>query len=97
MIQRRSDAAACAMGGKMYVAGGYTGETVLQTVEMYIPEVDIWTEVAHMSSPRSGKHALQEKFLFVKQNLSLRIKICKLLNLASYGYSKNLSFAEVLD
>ncbi|VDO17919.1 unnamed protein product [Brugia timori] len=54
MTQRRSDAAACAMGGKMYVAGGYTGETVLQTVEMYTPETDIWTEVAHMSSPRSG-------------------------------------------
>lgn len=56
MVQRRSDAAACVVGGKMYVAGGYTGESVLQTVEMYIPEMDIWTEIAHMNSPRSGIH-----------------------------------------
>ncbi|VDM93949.1 unnamed protein product [Onchocerca ochengi] len=54
MIQRRSDAAACAMNGKMYIVGGYNGENVLQTIEMYIPEMDIWTEIAHMNSPRSG-------------------------------------------
>lgn len=59
MIQRRSDAAACAMDGKMYVAGGYTGELVLQTVEMYVPEMDVWMEVAHMNSPRSGKHFIR--------------------------------------
>ncbi|VDN02251.1 unnamed protein product, partial [Onchocerca ochengi] len=53
MIQRRSDAAACAMNGKMYIVGGYNGENVLQTIEMYIPEMDIWTEIAHMNSPRS--------------------------------------------
>ncbi|VDO49690.1 unnamed protein product [Brugia timori] len=41
MTQRRSDAAACVMDGELYVAGGYTGETVLQTVEMYKPEMDI--------------------------------------------------------
>lgn len=56
MVQRRSDAAACVMSGKMYVVGGYTGEIVLQTVEVYVPEMDIWTEIAHMNSPRSGYH-----------------------------------------
>lgn len=54
MIQRRSDAGACALNGKMYVAGGYTGELVLQTVEIYNPENDTWVQIATMDSPRSG-------------------------------------------
>lgn len=66
MVQRRSDAAACSLGGKMFIAGGYTGEAVLQTIEMYSPEADIWTEVAHMSTPRSGYFCsfLWKKFKF---------------------------------
>lgn len=54
MIHRRSDACAAVVHDKVYVIGGYTGETVLQTIEVYSPELDNWTEIAHMFSPRSG-------------------------------------------
>ncbi|MCP9265325.1 hypothetical protein DINM_020591 [Dirofilaria immitis] len=48
MIQRRSGCAACAMSGKCTLLVDIPGETVLQTVEMYIPEMDIWTETHHI-------------------------------------------------
>lgn len=54
MTQRRSDAAAAAMGGKIYVCGGYTGAAVLESVEVYTIESDTWTEIAMMNTPRSG-------------------------------------------
>ncbi|VDM45470.1 unnamed protein product [Toxocara canis] len=50
----RSDAAACSMNGRIYVAGGFNGELVLQSVEMYIPDSDFWIEIATMNTPRSG-------------------------------------------
>lgn len=56
MNQQRSDAAACSMAGKVYVAGGYNGERVLQSIEVYSLEKDIWIEIAHMDSPRSGRY-----------------------------------------
>lgn len=54
MTRSRSDAAACVMRGKVYVVGGFDGFRVLQTVDVYDPEVNLWIEFAHLQSPRSG-------------------------------------------
>ena len=35
MNRQRSDASACALNGKMYVAGGFNGQEVLNSVETY--------------------------------------------------------------
>lgn len=42
------------MNGRVYVVGGFNGEFVLQSVEMYIPDSDLWIEIATMNTPRSG-------------------------------------------
>jgi N-acetylneuraminic acid mutarotase len=39
----RSDLAAAAVGGKIYIFGGYDGTNVLNSVMMYNPETDTWT------------------------------------------------------
>ncbi|KAK6754224.1 hypothetical protein RB195_013304 [Necator americanus] len=54
MNQMRSDAAAVSAGGKLYVSGGFNGNEVLQTVEVYSLATNSWTEVANLPSPRSG-------------------------------------------
>ncbi|VDK66754.1 unnamed protein product [Cylicostephanus goldi] len=54
MNQMRSDAAAASAGGKLYVSGGFNGNEVLQTVEVYSVATNAWTEIASLPSPRSG-------------------------------------------
>ncbi|CAJ0591138.1 unnamed protein product [Cylicocyclus nassatus] len=54
MNQMRSDAAAASAGGKLYVSGGFNGNEVLQTVEVYSLATNAWTEIASLPSPRSG-------------------------------------------
>jgi len=39
----RSDLAAAAVGGKIYIFGGYDGTNVLNSVMMYDPNTDTWT------------------------------------------------------
>lgn len=39
MARQRSDAAACATNGKVYVCGGFNGQEVLSSVEVYDPNV----------------------------------------------------------
>ncbi|KAL6740987.1 hypothetical protein Aduo_014286 [Ancylostoma duodenale] len=54
MNQMRSDAAAASAGGKLYVSGGFNGNEVLHTVEVYSLATNSWIEVASLPSPRSG-------------------------------------------
>lgn len=49
-----SDADACALNGKIYVTGGFTGTEYLNTVECYNPETNEWSELPNMLSIRSG-------------------------------------------
>lgn len=40
--------------GKIYIAGGFNGQEVLNSAECYDPEQDVWTPITTMTSPRSG-------------------------------------------
>ena len=44
--------AAAAMGGKIYVTGGYGQEGVLHSVYVYDPQADAWTQLASMGNVR---------------------------------------------
>ena len=51
--------ASAAVGGKLYVFGGYsTGSARLSTAEVYDPASDSWAPVASLTSARSGVAAL---------------------------------------
>ena len=54
--QPRSAAAAVALGGKLYVMGGWDNHTSnwLKWVECYDPEKDEWIDLQPMNSPRRG-------------------------------------------
>ena len=41
----RSDAAAAAGNGRLFVSGGFDGRDSLSSVEMYLPSANSWTEV----------------------------------------------------
>ena len=47
--------ASAAVGGKLYVFGGYgTGSERLSTAEVYDPASDSWAQVTSLTSARSG-------------------------------------------
>jgi len=45
---------AVALGGKVYICGGFDGASSLNSVEMYDPEMDEWTMVSSMEKHRSA-------------------------------------------
>ena len=45
---------AVALGGKVYICGGFDGMSSLNSVEMYDPETDEWTMVSSMEKHRSA-------------------------------------------
>ncbi|CAB3359296.1 Hypothetical predicted protein [Cloeon dipterum] len=50
----RSDAGCTVHAGKIYVVGGFTGETVLSSSEVYDPQQNTWELLPDMITPRSG-------------------------------------------
>ncbi|XP_077287453.1 kelch-like protein 35 [Arctopsyche grandis] len=54
MKQSRYDHSSVAINGKLYVAGGMTSENLLDTVELFDPEANMWTIISRLPSPRSG-------------------------------------------
>ena len=44
--------AAAAMGGKIYVTGGYDQDASLNSAYVYDPQADAWTQLASMSIAR---------------------------------------------
>ncbi|XP_059485629.1 kelch-like protein 10 [Neocloeon triangulifer] len=50
----RSDAGCTVYAGKIYVVGGFTGETVLSSSEVYDPLLNTWELLPEMITPRSG-------------------------------------------
>lgn len=42
------------LSGKVYIAGGFNGQQVLNSAECYDPDTDVWTNITDMSSQRSG-------------------------------------------
>nr|XP_037270509.1 kelch-like protein 18 [Rhipicephalus microplus] len=52
MRKRRSDGAACAFKGRIYVTGGFNGQKVLTSVEVYTPSHDTWCLVKQLPNPR---------------------------------------------
>lgn len=60
MLTARSNAAACAVDGKIYVIGGVTGNlhnAPVSTVEEYAPATDTWTRKANMPTARTALSA----------------------------------------
>ena len=57
MQSKRSWPAACSLDDVVFVAGGYDGSTVLDTVECYNPSTNSWQPAASMTSRRAA-HAL---------------------------------------
>lgn len=51
---RRSAVGAAVLGNKIYVIGGYDGNSSLNSVECYDPEMNQWKFVASMSTLRSA-------------------------------------------
>lgn len=51
---RRSAVGAAVLGNKIYVVGGYDGNSSLNSVECYDPEMNQWKFVASMSTLRSA-------------------------------------------
>ena len=55
MPQRVTRHAAAAMGGKIYVTGGETGnDELVNSVYVYDPQADAWTQLASMGAIRKG-------------------------------------------
>jgi len=52
MASARNNAAAAAVGGRCYVFGGYDGESVLSTAEVFDPTRAEWSAMAPMGSAR---------------------------------------------
>ena len=53
MPQRVTRHAAAAMGGKIYVTGGETGnDELVNSVYVYDPQADAWTQLASMGNAR---------------------------------------------
>ena len=44
--------AAAAMGGKIYVTGGHTNDGIVNSVYVYGPQADAWTQLASMGNAR---------------------------------------------
>jgi hypothetical protein len=42
------------LAGKIYAIGGFTGESVLASAEVYDPTLDFWQLLPEMTTPRSG-------------------------------------------
>ena len=60
MSEARQAHASAAVGGKLYVFGGYGVGRTLSTVEVYDPASDSWAQVASLTSAR---HSLWEWLL----------------------------------
>ena len=50
----RRGAGAAVIGGKLYVAGGFNGNVVLDSVERYDPLTNRWEALAPMRVARDG-------------------------------------------
>ena len=50
--------ASAAVGGKLYVFGGYGTSELLSTAEVYDPASNSWAPVTSLTSPRSGVAAI---------------------------------------
>ena len=50
--------ASAAMGGKLYVFGGYGTIGLLSEAEVYDPSSNSWAQVTSLTSPRSGVAAI---------------------------------------
>lgn len=48
----RQSASATVLDGSIYVAGGYTNVSKTNSVEVYDPKINEWTQVAPMNMPR---------------------------------------------
>ena len=53
MEVRRSDSGAVVIDGKIYVAGGYDGETIHRSVEVYSPKDNKWSFCSDMICRRT--------------------------------------------
>jgi len=54
MHRQRSDASAAALHDKIYIVGGFNGQEVLDSAEVFDVETSQWTNIDSMISPRSG-------------------------------------------
>ena len=55
----RKNHASAAVGGKLYVFGGWLGErSGLSTAEVYDPASDGWAQVTSLTSERTGMAAI---------------------------------------
>ena len=54
-----SDAAAVAYNGRIYVFGGFSGNTYTNTAEVYDPVTDTWTDIAPMTIARASLSAAE--------------------------------------
>lgn len=66
MQHQRSDASAASMAGKVYIVGGFNGNEVLGSAEIYDPVTNQWTLIPNMTRPRSGVQLVpfEERYLF---------------------------------
>jgi DNA-binding beta-propeller fold protein YncE len=64
----RSEVAVAAVGGKIYVVGGFEGDrSPSDAVEVYDPATDSWSEIAPLPEPRhhAAATAVDDHFLYV--------------------------------
>lgn len=54
IFRHRSDASAAALNDKVYIAGGFNGQDILSTAEVYDPSTNQWTFISVMNTARSG-------------------------------------------
>ncbi|CAK8685294.1 unnamed protein product [Clavelina lepadiformis] len=83
MLERRSDAGACCLGSRVYVAGGFTGNECVFSVEFLDNDADQWTRISPMTVPRSG--------------LSVVAYRGKLVVLGGYDGRERLKSVEIFD
>ena len=54
MSEARQAHASAAVGGKLYVFGGFGAEECLGTAEVYDPASDSWAQASSLTSPRDS-------------------------------------------
>merc|ERR1711915_780190 len=55
MNNHRSDASSAAYSERIFICGGFSGQSCLNSVETYCPGDSLWTQITPMISPvRSG-------------------------------------------
>jgi len=91
MFYWNSALGAVALGGKVYICGGFDGTSSLNSVEIYDPETDEWTMISSMEKHRSASGVVvvdgQIYAIGGHDGLSIFDSVCLCLSISCKAYT----------